>query len=181
MALSSGKWGSQTREIWLLNYPRKARSESFCNCLSTSIFLATSHAERLDPSLPGIWRATQPHFLTLSLLSLYPWDVPIMLSLHTSSYKDNSVYFNDKPATHSRAKEATLSIIHFLLTRAFQTPLLPITSRNGSLSQLQKASLMLCWEQNPNKSLNIYSESQLQPWPVPAPSKSACMLQTQLF
>ena len=104
----SGRWGSQTREIWLLNYPGKARSEPFCNRFSTSIFLDMTYTDRRNPNHPCICRATDPHFLTFLLLFLDPWGAPVMLSVHTFSSKINWIYFSDKLATHSWAKEALL-------------------------------------------------------------------------
>lgn len=174
--------GSQTREIRLLNYPGKARSEPFCNRFSTSIFLDMTYTDRRNPNHPCICRATDPHFLTFLLLFLDPWGAPVMLSVHTFSSKINWIYFSDKLATHSWAKEATLSITkHVFWTRTRQTPLLFTTSRNQASVNCRKPRSCCAENKTLIKSLNIYCGSESQPWPVPPPLESACILQTQLF
>lgn len=62
---------------------------------------AMSYTDRLNPNHPCICWATDPSFLTFLLLSPYPWDAPVMISIHTFSPKISSIYVNDKPATHS--------------------------------------------------------------------------------
>lgn len=130
---SLGQWlpnqGNQASKL-----PDKGQEWAiFQSLFSTSIFLDMGYDACIQTTLP--FKSHPPTFPDLvALVPIYSWDVPVMLSIRMFSYKISSIYFNDKPAIHSWAKETTSSIIeHFLLTQTFQTPPF-ITSRNEEAS-----------------------------------------------